>query len=96
MASKVVLILGAGANIGKSTAAVFASNGYKLALAARSLKPEDSTANQLHIKADFSDPSSIAKIFEDVKAKFGAPSVVIYNGIIYSSSTFLPLLGLLN
>jgi len=79
MASKVVLVLGAGANIGKTTAAVFAAKGYKLALAARSLKPEDSTTDQLHIKADFSDPSSIAKIFDDVKAKFGAPSVVIYN-----------------
>ncbi|KIM93812.1 hypothetical protein OIDMADRAFT_136870 [Oidiodendron maius Zn] len=77
--TKVVLILGAGPNIGKAVAAAFAAKGYKPALAARSLNPEESTAEQLNIKADFSDPSSIAGVFSAVEKKFGSPSVVIYN-----------------
>ncbi|KIN00050.1 hypothetical protein OIDMADRAFT_146478 [Oidiodendron maius Zn] len=77
--TKVVLILGAGPNIGKAVAAAFTAKGYKTALAARSLKPEESTAEQLNIQADFSDPSSIAGVFATVEKKFGAPSVVIYN-----------------
>ncbi|KAK8032568.1 hypothetical protein PG990_002302 [Apiospora arundinis] len=81
MASKspVALILGQGANVGKSVASAFAKKGYKIALVARSLNEENSTADELHVKGDLSNPSSIPSIFDQVKAKFGVPSVVIYN-----------------
>jgi NAD(P)-dependent dehydrogenase (short-subunit alcohol dehydrogenase family) len=91
-ATKIVLILGAGPNIGKAVAAAFAAEGYKTALAARSLKPKESTAEQLNIKADFSDPSSIAGVFATVEKKLGAPSVVIYNGNIALFPTSLPII----
>lgn len=78
--SPVALILGQGANVGKAVASAFAKKGYKIALVARSLKEENSTADELHVKGDLSDPSSITAIFDKVKAKFGVPSVVIYNG----------------
>jgi len=52
--SPVILILGAGPNIGQAVARTFASKGYKVALASRSLKEADSTDNQLNITADFS------------------------------------------
>ena len=78
--SPVVLILGAGPNIGQAVARTFASKGYKVALAARSLKEADSTDNQLNIPSDFSNTDSIVNAFAKVKQVFGIPSVVVYNG----------------
>jgi NAD(P)-dependent dehydrogenase (short-subunit alcohol dehydrogenase family) len=78
--SPVVLILGAGANVGQAVARTFASKGYKVAIAARSLKEVDSTDNQLNIPSDFSNTDSIVNAFAKVKKVFGIPSVVVYNG----------------
>jgi len=78
--SPVLLVLGAGARVGHPVARIFAAKGYKVALAARSLRETDSTADQLHIKADFANPDSIPDIFSKVKKTLGIPSVVLYNG----------------
>ena len=78
--SKVVLILGAGSNIGAHVSRAFTSQGYKVALAARTLKESDNTPSQIHIPADFSDPTSIITAFSKTKALLGVPSVVVYNG----------------
>lgn len=80
--SPVALILGAGSNIGQNVARAFAAKGYRVALAARSLKEEDSTPGQLHVQSDFSDPTSVSKCFAKVKERFGSPSVVVYNGTV--------------
>ncbi|RDW59920.1 hypothetical protein BP6252_13007 [Coleophoma cylindrospora] len=77
--SPVILILGAGPNVGQHVARAFAAKGYKVALASRRLREEDSTANEVHISSDLSDPSSIATAFSKVKALLGLPSVVVYN-----------------
>ncbi|EEU34292.1 uncharacterized protein NECHADRAFT_50337 [Fusarium vanettenii 77-13-4] len=77
--SPVALILGAGPNIGQAIARTFASKGYKVALASRSLKEADSTENQLNIPSDFSKPDDVVNAFTKVKKVFGIPSVVIYN-----------------
>ena len=79
-ASPVLLILGAGSNIGQHVARAFAAKGYKVALAARRLKEEDSTADQVNIPSDLSDPNSVTSVFSKVNAQLGPPSVVIYNG----------------
>lgn len=76
----VILILGSGPNVGQHVARAFAAKGYKVALASRSLKEEDSNADQVHISADLSDPHSVKGIFSKVKASLGLPSVVVYNG----------------
>ncbi|KAJ5409145.1 short-chain dehydrogenase [Penicillium cosmopolitanum] len=75
----VILILGSGPNIGHHVAQAFATKGYKVALASRSLKEEASNADQIHISADLSDPHSVKSIFSKVKASLGLPSVVVYN-----------------
>ncbi|TVY85214.1 hypothetical protein LSUE1_G000761 [Lachnellula suecica] len=77
--SPVILIIGAGANIGAGVARSFATKGYKVALVARKLKESESTADQLNISTDLSDPSNVAGIFAKVKASLGLPSVVVYN-----------------
>lgn len=76
----ILLILGAGPNIGQAVARIFASKGYKVALASRSQKEVDSTENHLHISCDFSSTSSVINAFNTVKKVFGIPSVVVYNG----------------
>ena len=78
--SPVILILGAGAHVGYPVARAFASKGYKVALAARSLKEADSTDNQLNIPSDFSKTDDVVNAFTKVKRVFGIPSVVLYNG----------------
>jgi NAD(P)-dependent dehydrogenase (short-subunit alcohol dehydrogenase family) len=78
--SPVVLILGSGSNVGKHVAQAFAAKGYKVALASRSLKGEDSTADRVHISSDFADPESVIRTFSKVKELLGVPSVVVYNG----------------
>ncbi|KAF1807953.1 putative short chain type dehydrogenase [Eremomyces bilateralis CBS 781.70] len=85
--SPIVLIFGAGANVGMSVARTFASQGYKVALAARSLKEADSTDDQLNIPSDFSNTDSILNAFDKVKQVFGIPSVVVYNA---SAASFTP------
>jgi len=78
--SPVILILGAGPNIGHAVARTFASKGYKVALAARSLSEADSTDNQLNIRSDFANPDDVINAFTRVKNVLGIPSVVVYNG----------------
>jgi NAD(P)-dependent dehydrogenase (short-subunit alcohol dehydrogenase family) len=78
--SPVVLILGAGANIGQHVARAFAAKGYKVALTSRKANPSEDTPNEIHIAADLSNPSSVSDVFSKVKSSFDVPSVVVYNG----------------
>ncbi|KAJ5516053.1 hypothetical protein N7527_007613 [Penicillium freii] len=84
--SPVILILGSGPNIGQHVARAFAAKGYKVALASRSLKEEDSNDDQVHISADLSDPHSVKDIFSKVKGSLGLPSVVVYNAAATTSN----------
>lgn len=76
----IILVLGAGPNIGQAVARTFASKGYKVALAGRSLKEGDSTDNQLNIKSDFANTDDVVDAFTRVRKVLGIPSVVVYNG----------------
>jgi NADP-dependent 3-hydroxy acid dehydrogenase YdfG len=78
--SPVILILGARPNIGQAVARTFPSKGYKITLAARSLKEADSTDNQLNITIDFANPDDVVNAFTKLKKVLGIPSVVVYNG----------------
>ncbi|KIM96714.1 hypothetical protein OIDMADRAFT_44315 [Oidiodendron maius Zn] len=84
--SPVILILGAGPNIGEAVARTFASKGYKVALAARSLREADSTENQLNITSDFANPNDVVNAFARVKKVLGIPSVVVYNAAAWTPS----------
>jgi NAD(P)-dependent dehydrogenase (short-subunit alcohol dehydrogenase family) len=87
MASKVLLILGYGPNIGKSTASKFASQGYKIAVASRSVEVGPSKETGYYgIKADFSKPESLASLFGTVEKEVGVPNVVLYNRLLLPPS----------
>jgi NAD(P)-dependent dehydrogenase (short-subunit alcohol dehydrogenase family) len=87
---KVLLILGGGANIGAAVANKFAKGGYKVAIAARSVVDGlDDSTGFLNIRADLSDPAVVPNIFDKARAKFGPPSVVVYNGTLRSSQDLM-------
>lgn len=78
MFTPVLLVLGAGPNIGAAVAKAFLAKGYKVALASRSNKaPVPSTA---YIPVDLTKPETLESVFNETKEKFGVfPSVVVYN-----------------
>jgi NAD(P)-dependent dehydrogenase (short-subunit alcohol dehydrogenase family) len=76
----IILILGAGPNIGQAVARAFASKGYKVALAARSVKERDNSDSLLNIPSDFSNTEDVVNAFAQTKKTFGIPSIVVYNG----------------
>lgn len=78
--SPIILILGAGPNIGQHVARAFAAKGYKVALVSRQPRERDNTADLINISGDLSDPNSVIQAFSKVKALLGLPSVVVYNG----------------
>jgi len=79
--SPVLLILGAGPNIGSHVAKAFLSQGYRVALASRSLTEGKKNDNELNLQLDLSHPETVPAAFSKVEAAFGtAPSVVIHNG----------------
>lgn len=67
-------------SVGASVAKLFSQNGYQVALAARRLDDEVNDQGQLHIKLDLAHSSAVQSAFDKVTAKFGPPSVVVYNG----------------
>lgn len=78
--NNIILIIAAGERLGASIASKFAKQGYKVALAARSISTAPPSDNLLTIRADLSDLSSISSIFNVVEQSWGAPNVVVFNG----------------
>ncbi|KAK5937180.1 hypothetical protein PMZ80_010480 [Knufia obscura] len=82
-AQPVLLFLGAGPKLGTQIPPIFAEAGYKIVLVARSLQDGFQDNGYYHVKADFSDPTSIPEVFDKVKQKVGIPTVVVYNAVQY-------------
>jgi NAD(P)-dependent dehydrogenase (short-subunit alcohol dehydrogenase family) len=88
--SPIILILGAGPRIGTSVAKAFAAKGYKVALTSRKASEAKNNANEIHIQIDLADPTTVVNAFSKVKATFGVPSVVVYNGGDHCRFKILP------
>lgn len=78
--NKVLLVFGAGPNIGASVASLFAKEGYKVALAARRLQDAVNEEGYLQIQTDVAKEESVESAFDKVSKHFGPPNVVVYNG----------------
>ena len=76
----VILILGAGANVGTHVARSFAAKGYRVALTSRTSRDQETDNGDLHLQSDLTDPGSVAGVFAKVRDLLGPPSVVVYNG----------------
>ena len=80
--SKILLILGAGPNIGSHVAKAFSSKGYKVASASRS-PPKSDDGSDLHVPVDLSQPENVAGVFETVRKELnGEVGIVVYNGTL--------------
>lgn len=83
MAKPVCVVIGVGPGNGAAIARKFATEGYAVALCARSVEKLAPLASELETaKAyayDASDKDAAEKVFADIKAELGAVSVVAYN-----------------
>ncbi|MSO33602.1 MAG: SDR family NAD(P)-dependent oxidoreductase, partial [Candidatus Nanopelagicaceae bacterium] len=73
--SKFAVVTGANRGIGSTTSAALIKDGWTVALLGRDITPLEATAKDLGptatpIACDVSDPKSVAKAFQQVKAKF--------------------------
>ncbi len=80
----IALIIGGGPGISASCARLFATEGMRVAVAARSPdKPVLERLEQAHgvrrYACDASDPADVAKLFETVVRDLGPPTLVVHN-----------------
>ncbi len=78
----VALIVGAGSGLSASLARLFAGEGMRVALAARHADKLADLSSGLGAEAfacDAAEASDVARLFEAVEKKIGAPDVVVYN-----------------
>ena len=87
---QVLLVLGAGGNVGLATVRKFKTEGFKVAAVSRNPTDEVRSAADLVLSADFADPQSIAGVFEKVESELGTPNVVVYNGMARISIPYQP------
>ncbi|KAH9206115.1 hypothetical protein DL95DRAFT_316177 [Leptodontidium sp. 2 PMI_412] len=78
--SPVILLLGFGPNVRYSVSEAFAAKDYIVARASRKINEEESTATQINIPIDLSNPEPVIRVFSKLKDSNGFPSVVVYNG----------------
>ena len=79
---KSALIVGAGRGLSASLARLFASEGLRVALAARDAEKLAPLCGETGAKAfacDAVEPDQVARLFSAVEAATGAPDVVVYN-----------------
>lgn len=84
MANDVALIVGGGPGISASCARLFRREGLEVAVAARRPdKPAMVALEEEHgvarFACDAADPDSVAKLFDDVAARFDTPGLVVHN-----------------
>jgi len=88
------LIVGAGSGLSASLARLFASNGMKVALAARSTGKLAALAGETGAQAfacDASRQGDVEQLFAAVEAALGAPDVVVYNASFRTRGAFVDL-----
>jgi NAD(P)-dependent dehydrogenase (short-subunit alcohol dehydrogenase family) len=76
------LIVGAGRGLSASLARAFTRSGLRVALAARDAAKLDALCSETGATAfacDAQEPSQVARLFDALEAKLGAPDVVVYN-----------------
>ena len=79
---RTALIVGAGRGLSASLARAFARSGMQVALAARDAAKLDALCSETGATAfacDAQEPSQVARLFDALEGKLGAPDVVVYN-----------------
>jgi len=82
MKTEIALVVGAGAGLSASLARLFASNGMRVALAARNidkLGALSADTGAIAVTCDTTEPAEVDALFSEVSHKLGDPTVVVYN-----------------
>ena len=88
------LIVGAGPGLSASLARALASEGIKVALAARSTGDLNALVKETSARAfacDAAERGEVEKLFADVDASVGTPDIVIYNASFRTRGPFIDL-----
>jgi 3-hydroxybutyrate dehydrogenase len=91
---KSALITGGGRGIGRAIALEFARNGARVAVAARTAEQVEQVASEIGADAialvcDVSDPESVARMFSDMRERFGNADILVNNAGIAESATLV-------
>ena len=91
---KKALITGGGRGIGRAIAVAFAREGARIAIAARTAEQLEQVAREIGNDAialvcDVSDPESVARMFGDMRERFGDVDILVNNAGIAESATFV-------
>lgn len=92
--AKNALIFGVGSGISAAFSRILASDGYRMALAARSvekLKPLAAETGAVTLAADATKPSDVAAAFERLDREMGPLDVVLYNAAFRVKGPFVDL-----
>ena len=94
LTGKTALITGGGRGIGRAIALEFARNGARVAVAARTAEQVEQVAAEIGADAvalvcDVSDPESVARMFADMRERFGNPDILVNNAGIAESATLV-------
>ena len=83
MVDRICVVVGAGPGNGRAFAERFASDGYRVALVARSQEKLEALAAEVPgsraVPADVADPVSLADAFRTIRDKIGPVDVLLYN-----------------
>jgi 3-hydroxybutyrate dehydrogenase len=91
---KSALITGGGRGIGRAIALEFARNGARVAVAARTAEQVEQVAAEIGADAvalvcDVSDPERVARMFSDMRERFGNPDILVNNAGVAESATLV-------
>ena len=88
------MITGGGRGIGRAIALEFERNGARVAVAARTAEQVEQVAAEIGADAvalvcDVSDPASVARMFSDMRERFGAADILVNNAGVAESATLV-------
>ena len=91
---KTALITGGGRGIGRAIAIAFAREGARIAVAARTVEQVEQVAAEIGNGAialicDVADPESVARMFGELRERFGHADILVNNAGIAESATLV-------
>jgi NAD(P)-dependent dehydrogenase (short-subunit alcohol dehydrogenase family) len=81
--SRIAVVTGAGAGIGRASALALLDDGWRVVVAGRDKAKLDAVPGGLAVVTDVRDPASVAALFERVSAEFGRLDLLFNNAGVF-------------